>query len=110
VAAGLHEQTGTPTCKPRFRPADTKPPKRRGSLTIRVDPAMARDAAPSGSRGRKSASGCCRDQSAPKERQALEVRPPGVLVRAAKSCENRSAPAALSVDDEGYHRQSRAEM
>jgi hypothetical protein len=61
---GCMSRPAPPTCKPRYRPAGTKPPKRRGLLTIRVDPAMTRDAAPGGSPGRKPASG------------ATEISPP----------------------------------
>jgi hypothetical protein len=66
VVAGLHEQTDTPDLQdPELaglsghrgaigpRPMAREALKRRGSLTIWFDPAMTRDAAPSGKRGRQ---------------------------------------------------------
>src|SRR6056297_2540565 len=42
-----------PTCRTRNWPAYDEALKRRGSLTIRFDPTMTRDAAPTGRRGRQ---------------------------------------------------------
>ena len=42
-----------PACKTRNWPAYNEALKRRGSLTIGFDPAMIRDAAPTGKRGRQ---------------------------------------------------------
>ena len=54
MVAGGHEQSHTPAYKTRNWPANNEALKRRGSLTIWFDPAMIREAAPTGKRGRQS--------------------------------------------------------
>ena len=53
MIAEAHEQTDTPRPQDPHWPACNEALKRRGSLTIWFDPAMTREAAPTGKRGRQ---------------------------------------------------------
>jgi hypothetical protein len=53
VLTALHERTQPPACKTGNWTAHNGALNRRGSLTIRFDPAMTRGATPPGKRGRR---------------------------------------------------------